>query len=71
MKKLNVTGKGIKELSREESKNITGGGDIVGYLKSVSATMGSGGGGIRSFVLGVTIFGMSRMCGVMVGCSSL
>ena len=56
MKKLNVTGEGIKELSLEESKKITGGG---------------GGGGLSSFLLGVTIFGMARLCGVMVGYSSL
>ena len=31
----------------------------------------AGGGGLRSFVLGVTIFGMARICGVMVGCASL
>jgi bacteriocin-like protein len=72
MKKLHVTNEALKEISREELKNITGGGEIVNYLQCVSATLtGGGGGGIRSFVLGVTIFGMARMCGVMVGCSSL
>ena len=71
MKKLHVTNKTLKEISREELKNITGGGEIVNYLQSVSTTLTGGGGGIRSFVLGVTIFGMARMCGVMVGYSSL
>jgi hypothetical protein len=71
MKKLNLLNQGQEEMTREELKNVTGGGDIIEYLKCVSATLGSGGGGIRSFVLGVTIFGMARMCGVMVGCSSL
>ncbi|HUQ66601.1 MAG TPA: hypothetical protein VM101_10620 [Flavitalea sp.] len=71
MKKLNLARHGQIELTREESKNVTGGDGITEYLKCVTATLGSGGGGIRTFVLGVTIFGMARMCGVMVGCSSL
>lgn len=71
MKQLHVTNNGTIEMSRDELKNVTGGGDITEYFRCVSTTLTSGGGGIRSFVLGVTIFGMSRMLGVMVGCSSL
>ena len=71
MNKLNITGTGIRQLTREESKTITGGGDILSYLKCVSATMTSGGGGIRSFLLGITVFGMARICGVMTGCADL
>ena len=71
MKKLHVTKKTLKEISREELKNITGGGAITTCLECVSATLTGGGGGLRSFVLGVTIFGMARMLGVMVGSSGL
>jgi bacteriocin-like protein len=70
MKKLHVTNKTLKEISREELKNITGGGEITTCLECVSTTL-TGGGGLRSFVLGVTIFGMARMLGVMVGSSGL
>lgn len=52
MKKSHVTNNGLEELSRDELKNITGGG-------------------IGSFVLGFTIFGMARLCGLMAGYSSL
>ena len=71
MNKLQVTNHGLRELGHNELKNVTGGGDVTGYLRCVATTLTSGGGGIKSFVLGCTIFGMSRMLGVMVGCSSL
>lgn len=71
MKQLHVTNNGMIEMSRDELKNVTGGGDITDYLKCVSATLTTGGGGIKSFVLGVTIFGMARIAGVMVGCANL
>lgn len=71
MEKLNTTAAGMEELSLNELMSVTGGGDILDYFKCVSGAMGSGGGAIRSFVLGVTIFGMARMVGVMTGCASL
>ena len=71
MKKLQLHVPGIKELGHDELKNVTGGEDIIKYVKCVTTTLGTGGGGLRSFVLGVTIFGMARICGVMVGCASL
>lgn len=72
MKKLNITGNGSRELSHEEAMGIVGGGDgVMGYLKCVSATLTSGGGGLRTALLGTTLFGMARLFGVMVGCSSL
>lgn len=71
MEKLNTTAAGMEELSFNESMSVTGGEDILSYLKCVSGAMGSGGGGFRSLVLGVTVFGMARMVGVMVGCASL
>ena len=72
MKKLNTTADGSRELSREEAIGIIGGGDgFVTYLKCVSATLTSGGGGLRTAVLGSTVFGMARLFGVLVGCSNL
>jgi hypothetical protein len=71
MKKLTTEGNGFVELGPDELKKISGGGDIARYFKCVAATMTTGGGGIKTFVLGMTIFGMSRLTGVMVGCSSL
>jgi hypothetical protein len=70
MKQLQVTNKEIYELNRDELKNVTGGDDILSYLKCVSSTLTSGGGGFRTAVLGVTIFGMARLAGVMYGCTN-
>ena len=70
MKQLHVTNNGISEMDRDELKNVTGGDDILTYLKCVSTTLTSGGGGFRTAVLGATIFGMARLTGVMYGCSS-
>ena len=71
MKQLHVTNNGMMELERDELKSITGGDDIIKYLQCVSATLTSGGGGsARSLLLGVTIFGMARLAGVMYGCLS-
>lgn len=69
MEKLN-TAAGMEELGIDESMSVTGGDDVLTYLKCVSGAMSSGGGGFRTFVLGATIFGMARMVGVMVGCSA-
>ena len=71
METLNTTGKQSKELSREEALMVIGGNDIVNYLKCVNATLSRGGGGLRTAMLGTTLFGMARLIGVMVGCSSL
>ena len=71
MEKLITTGKEKRALSREEAMALVGGNDIVRYASCVKATLTTGGGGLRTFVLGTTIFGMARLMGVMVGCSSL
>ena len=71
MKTLHVTNEALKEISREELKNVTGGGEILNYLNCDSPTLTIGGGGSRSFLMGVTIFGMARIIGVMVGSSGL
>ena len=55
-------------MSRDELKNVTGGGDFLGYVKCVTSTLTSGGGGVRTAILGCTIFGMARTVGVMIGC---
>ena len=70
MKQRHIANRGTVELNRDELKNVTGGDDVVQYLKCVSATLTSSGGAIRSFLLGVTIFGMARIAGVMAGCAS-
>jgi hypothetical protein len=70
MKQLNTT-EGMKQLSHEEAMAVTGGDDIVTYLRCVSATLGTGGGLFRTFLLGTTIFGMARLTGVMTGCASI
>ena len=70
MKQLHVTNNGIIEMNRDELKNVTGGDDVLSYLKCVSTTLTSGGGGLRTAILGYTLFGMARLAGVMYGCSS-
>jgi hypothetical protein len=69
MKQLKIN-KGMIEMNRDELKNVIGGDDFITYLKCVSTTLTSGGGGVRTAVLGVTIFGIARLAGVMYGCSS-
>lgn len=71
MEKLIMTGREKRALSREEAMELVGGNDIVKYAKCVKGTLTSGGGGLRTMVLGTTVFGMARLFGVMVGCSSL
>ena len=51
MKKLHQENDGLRALSRDEMKNITGGG-------------------LTSYVLGNTIFGFARLCGMMAGYAS-
>ena len=68
---MNIAMEGMEALSLEEAKVVSGGGDILNYLKCVSGALGTGGGLFKSFVLGVTVFGMARVAGVMVGCASL
>ena len=62
---------GATELTTEESRAIAGGGEITNYIRCVSTTLTSGGGGIRTLVLGVGLFGLARMLGVAVGCANL
>jgi len=69
-KQYHLTGN-IKELTVEECNNITGGGEIKNYIRCVGATLTSGGGGIRTLMLGVGLFGMARILGVAVGCANL
>lgn len=71
MKKQNVDPKHFKELTIDECRSITGGGEIKSYLRCVGATLTGGGGGIRTLVLGVGLFGLARMVGVAVGCANL
>ena len=71
MKQMNITVEGMEALSPEEAKVVNGGGDILSYLKCVSGALGTGGGLFKSFVLGVTVFGMARVAGVMTGCAPL
>lgn len=71
MKKQNIDPKHFTELTIDECMSITGGGGIKSYLRCVGATLTGGGGGIRTFVLGVGLFGLARMVGVAVGCANL
>jgi hypothetical protein len=68
MKQFHVINNGIIELGRDELKIVTGGGDILGYVKCVASTLTSGGGGVRTLLLGTTVFGMARTVGVLIGC---
>lgn len=61
----------IVELTTVECRAISGGGEITNYLRCVGTTLTSGGGGIRTLVLGVGLFGLARMAGVAVGCANL
>lgn len=68
MKQIYKANNSIVEMNRDELKKLTGGTDITDYVKCVAATLTSGGGGVRTLLLGTTIFGMARTLGVMVGC---
>ena len=68
MKQSHVANNGIIEMNHDELKRITGGGDILGYVKCVASTLTSGGGGVRTLLLGTTVFGMARTVGVLLGC---
>ena len=62
----------ITELSVKECRNIMGGGGPVKtYIRCVTATLTSGGGGIRTMLLGAGLFGLARALGVAVGCANL
>lgn len=71
MEKLIKAGSRSQQLTREEAIAVVGGNDFVKYMKCVTATLTTGGGGLRTLVLGHTLFGMARFMGVLVGCSSL
>lgn len=65
---------GVPELTFEECNIINGGGEIKNTINCIIATLsgkGGGGGGLRTFVLGPTLFGLARMIGVAVGCANL
>lgn len=63
--------KNVQRLDVSESISISGGGEIRNYVTCVTRTLTSGGGGIRTAVLGVGLFGLARMLGVAVGCANL
>jgi hypothetical protein len=62
---------GVTELTKEECAGVTGGGEISNYVRCVGITLTSGGGGIKTLVLGVGLFGLARILGVAVGCANL
>ena len=68
MKQSHVKNSGTIEMGRDELKSVTGGGDFIGYVKCVASTLTSGGGGVRTLLLGTTVFGMARTVGVLMGC---
>ena len=68
MEKLHDSGIHLCEMDRDELKSVIGGGDFIGYVKCVASTLTSGGGGLRTVLLGTTVFGMARTVGVMIGC---
>jgi hypothetical protein len=70
MKKQVTSINKIKELTKEECIGITGGGEVTNYLRCMASTLTSGGGGVRTLVLGVGIFGLARLIGVAVGCAN-
>lgn len=71
MKKAIDSKNTFSALTADECAAITGGGEIKNYLRCVAGTLTSGGGGIRTLVLGVGLFGLARMAGVAVGCANL
>jgi hypothetical protein len=68
MKKELQLKKGMVELTGAESATIIGGEDFRGYVKCVTTTLTSGGGGFKTACLGLGLFGLARIAGVMVGC---
>ena len=72
MKKELIISKDFVEISNTEAASIIGGGDIGDFLRCVRGTLiGNSGGAGRTFVLGITIWGMARMMGVMAECANL
>lgn len=70
MKRQNNSENTVKELTTEECMAITGGGGVTNYLRCMATTLTSGGGGVRTLLLGVGIFGLARTIGVAVGCAN-
>lgn len=74
MKKQLITTNHLPELTFDECNRITGGGDIKSTVKCIVyalAGKGGGGGGMRTFLLGPTLWGLARVVGVVVGCANL
>ena len=71
MKKKIILSKQITEITEEECLATKGGGEFKNYVKCVAATLTSGGGGIRTMLLGAGLFGLARAVGVAVGCANL
>ncbi len=60
------------QISTEEARAVTGGGEILDWLKCVRGTLTNGvGGSGRTLVLGGTLWGLARLMGVMVQCANL
>jgi hypothetical protein len=70
MKKKIVLNNSMTELTSTESAGIIGGGGIDDYFSCVAATLTNPRAAFKTFVLGVGLFGMARLIGVAVGCSS-
>jgi hypothetical protein len=70
MKKPIILNNTTKELTAEECMGIIGGGEVSNYLRCVVTTLSSGGGGVRTLMLGVGVFGLARLIGVAVGCAN-
>ena len=71
MKKNILLNEYITELTAEECITTIGGGEIRNYVRCVVGTLTSGGGGIRTLLLGAGLFGLARAVGVAVGCANL
>ena len=71
MKKKITLSKHITEITIEECLATKGGGEIKNYVRCVTATLTTGGGGLRTMLLGPGLFGLARALGVAVGCANL
>ncbi len=69
--KSDVLKSGFSPLSAEECANLRGGGEIRATVTCVARSLTTGGGAIRTMVLGLGLFGMARIVGVAVGCANL
>jgi hypothetical protein len=70
MKKRIIIKGSMKDLTVNETAGITGGGEIRNFVRCVTGALTTGGGAIRTAILGFGLFGFARIAGVAMGCAT-